>query len=507
MTMRGFLRWILGVLVPLGIATGGTLLVLGKGGDRALAILAFLPGIALVEYFFGLASGLAAVFLSYAWFRLIIVPGRPDLQLRERFASENEFILLGAGLIIVTIIELLRRSRARERSGALQLRQLLANVADAAFVFNDELRLVDANPAAFRLAARSPRELMGRTAAQLRDMVQTSPDCDPSGASLEKALAGASYSGVRATIVDPRRDRRLEVISSVAPLRNPDGKIIGVLLLLTDVSELRALEQRMADLERHEAIGRVAASLTHDFNNVLEVVRKAVAVLDMIEGRSASERRRYREMIANAVARGSETIHRLREHLTGEAGEMGRLDLNQAVRQAAELTAPLWRSRERLVVKLELNDLPPVWGNQVDLGRAITNLLFNAIEAVGDRPGEVVVHTESAHQRVRAWVEDTGPGIPPDQLKTVFLPYQTTKPHGTGLGLFSAQRIILAHGGHIRVSNPPGRGARFEFELPVAAEEAGHGGDGARPGRRKPAETTENQTVSETRPGTPRRSA
>src|SRR5579875_298635 len=418
MTAQRRTAWILGVLVPLGIALASTFVLLGQGGDRALAILALLPGIALVEYFFGLAGGLIAVFVSSIWFRLVIVPGRPDFDLRQRFATENEFILLGAGFI---------------------------NIADAALVFNSDLRLVDANPAAFRLAARSPSELMGRTVAQLRDLVRTEPDFGSNGP-VERALQGESFSGLRTTIFDPKTGGRLEVISSVAPLRNARGNVVGVLVLLTDVTELRALEMHAADLERHEAIGRVAAGLTHDFNNVLEVVRKALAILDAIEDRPVEERRRYREIMHNAVARGGEMFARIREHIAGAPGVMTELDFNEIVRQAVELTAPLWRNRAQLKVATDLHPLPPVLGDRLDLQRALMNLIFNAIEALGEQRGEIVVSTRPTAEGVECSVSDTGPGIPLDRQRNIFMPYQSTKPKGTGLGLFSTMRIVLAHG-------------------------------------------------------------
>lgn len=461
----------LGVALAVGVALGGGALLLASRGDRQLALLVFLPGIAVAEYFFGLFGGLPAVGLSVlasAWYRIHIVPLGPERHLPERFAWENEVILLIAGLLIVTFIELLRRSRSRELGGAMELRQLLANMADAAFVFNTELRLVDANAAAFRMAGRPPRELMGYAWSRLRELLSPEPSPAPPPGALRRALAGESFSGIRATLRDARDGRLIHVLASLAPLRGSGGAVTGVLLVMTDLTEIVALQRRISDVERHEAMRRMAEGIIHDFNNILEVVRKAAAMLDLIETQPAEERRRYRAMIHTATRRGAETVARLREHLTDTPEAVGPMDLNQAAREAIELTAPLWRSRPKLRLETDLRPLPPVRGSATDLRRAITNLVINAVDAVGDEPGQITVHSEATGNHVVLWIQDTGPGVPRSRQREIFLPYHTTKPKGTGLGLFSAQRVVVAQGGQLTLEPHAGRGARFQIELPAA---------------------------------------
>lgn len=468
-----FQLW-LGIAAALAVAAAGFLLLLVSNGDRQLALLIFLPGIFFADYFFGLTSGLIAVGASIAasaTYRLVIAPRIP-VALAERFAWENETIILIAGLLLVWLFELRRVSQAREVGGREHLRQLLAAMSEAAFVFDDSLRLVDANAAAFRLLGRRPEELMGRSAVMLRDLVQ--PDRTEHGdiEVLQRALAGHGSGIVRGGFDEPSSGRRVDTLASATPLRDSTQTVIGVLLLLSDISDLAAMERRMTELEKHEAMGRMAAGITHDFNNILSVVQKADAVLGLMEGRPESERRRYREMLHNAVRRGRETVARLREYLAGGESEMTLLDLNEVVRQAVELTAPLWRQRHNLKVETYYGQPPPVRGSAVDLRRALTNLLLNAFEAIGDQPGRVTVQTERRGDRAVGWIQDTGPGIPLEEQGRIFLPYHTTKPRGTGLGLSGAQRIALTHGGNLTVRSEPGHGARFQLELPAAAAAA-----------------------------------
>jgi signal transduction histidine kinase len=95
------------------------------------------------------------------------------------------------------------------------------------------------------------------------------------------------------------------------------------------------------------------------------------------------------------------------------------------------------------------------------------NLLINAVEALTDSSGKLTVLVEDAQRgHLRVTVEDTGRGIPNDQLAKIFLPFFTTKTHGTGLGLALVQKIIFAHNGRIEVQSNEGKGTRFAITLP-----------------------------------------
>ncbi len=118
----------------------------------------------------------------------------------------------------------------------------------------------------------------------------------------------------------------------------------------------------------------------------------------------------------------------------------------------------------------EFADVPRVKANPADLRRVFTNLILNAIQAMPEG-GHLTLHCERQEDRVVAWVRDSGQGIAPDQQKNIFMPYYTTKPHGTGLGLSGAQKIIVAQHGNIRFQSQPGEGTTFIVELPVAEAE------------------------------------
>lgn len=463
-------RNLVAIASALSMALAASSVLLLAHGDHEISLLIYLPGITLIDYLFGIVGGISTVFFSVigsVWYRVGIL-NVPFWGGNENFVAawEEEFILLAVGLFVVWLMEMRRRSGEAAASRRVEISLLLQNMADAALIFDRDARLISMNPAAQTLLGRSPHELLGRPVEQLTRMFRVeTADRTPSPSILD-AIRYGKVTRLERRLFDPDRNRHIEVMGSAVPLRDVHHNILGAMLLLTDVTDLKMLQARMVDNARHLAIAQMVAGLTHDFNNILGIVRRAVTLLEMKAEDGVEERHKYTEMIQRAVLNGTETIARLREYLSGGTGVMQTVDLNLVAREAVELTRPLWKVRSNVQVEEDLHPVPPIRGNLIDLRRVITNLIFNAVEALGEQGGSVCVHTEAEGAVVRCTVEDTGPGIPPELQSRLFQPYFTTKTSGTGLGLFGAQKIVLAHGGNLTFYSELGRGTRFNIELP-----------------------------------------
>jgi signal transduction histidine kinase len=114
--------------------------------------------------------------------------------------------------------------------------------------------------------------------------------------------------------------------------------------------------------------------------------------------------------------------------------------------------------------------LPPVHGHADALGRAFANLLLNAVDAIGERGGEIRVGGSLDRESVEVRIADTGPGIPEENLRRIWEPDFSTKARGTGLGLALVRQTVLAHGGSCEARNLAGGGAEFRVRLPLAPE-------------------------------------
>jgi two-component system sensor histidine kinase AtoS len=279
-----------------------------------------------------------------------------------------------------------------------------------------------------------------------------------------RALAGEPVGEERRRVRHPKSGEEMDLLISANPIRNDHGEVKGALVVARDVTELTQLQQRLADIERHQAIGHVAAGIAHDFNNTLQTISQAVAVLQMAPERSSEERDVFLAMIQNAVRRGAEVIGRIRDYLRTGGAISADIDVHAVMEEAIELTRPMWQARP-VDIQREMGPCGLVHGNKADLLRMFTNLIINAIQAM-PTGGQLSLGCLDKDDMVHVWVRDTGQGIAPELRKQIFNPYFTTKAGGTGLGLSGAQKIMLELGGDISFSSEPGRGTQFDLMFP-----------------------------------------
>jgi PAS domain S-box-containing protein len=351
---------------------------------------------------------------------------------------------------------------------------LLDSMPEAVFIFDRHGNVIEANHAASSLARE--KKLRGKSARELgrrlRVLDNDTPEDFPRHI-LERALRSEVVSNEQ-RIFDRAGDGPMESLVSASPIRNQDGAITGGVVVVRDVSELHHLQRRLADTDRHLAIGQMAAGIAHDVNNVLTTISQATTLLALEQG--PTERRDlYMKMVQNAVDRGTEIVQRVRDYIRGGKGEREPLDLEEVLREALELTRPLLdathtdNGSHKITVHRDLRPAR-VLGNCADLRRAFANLILNAIQAM-PRGGTLTLGCRQLQRCAMVSIKDTGMGIPPENRQRVFMPYYTTKTRGTGLGLSGAQRIVQSLGGNISLHSEVGKGTEFTVELPLIERE------------------------------------
>jgi PAS domain S-box-containing protein len=374
-----------------------------------------------------------------------------------------------------TVVERRGRREILDPRRQIEIGTVLESMPESVVIVNAEAQIVDANSAATSLSGLKREQLIGMTvgdfARYMGDGEQDRNVVKFQKPIVSRALAGEVVHEERRVVKHPPTGTSVQLLVSANPIRSENGKILGALMVARDVTELVNLQQRLADIDRHQAIGHVAAGIAHDFNNTLQTIGQAVAVLQMSPDRTAEERKVFLDMIQTAVRRGAEVISRIRDYLRSGSNIAREVDTSSLLRDAIELTRPMWQSARGIDVKMELKPTANVRGNEADLRRVFTNLIINSLQAMPGG-GKLTVGCEEQDRRIHAWVRDSGQGIPPELWKKIFNPYFTTKPGGTGLGLSGAQKILLGVGGNISFESQPGKGTQFDIYLPKALASA-----------------------------------
>ncbi len=267
--------------------------------------------------------------------------------------------------------------------------------------------------------------------------------------------------------------RRVE--GRCAPMHDVSGEVVGVVLVLRDVTQRSRLETELLRASKLESIGVLAGGIAHDFNNLLAIVmgNLTMALLDE-PTRTAGEK--WLREAERGTLRAKDLTLQLLTFAKGGNPVRAAVLLPDVVREAAEFA--LHGSAVRCEFDLAA-DLRPAEVDKGQIGQVVQNLVINAVQAM--RAGGTIrltlrneqlaagaLGTLAAGDYLRLEVADTGCGISPEHLTRIFEPFFTTKEAGTGLGLATVYSVIQKHQGHVTVESALGHGTTFRIWLPAA---------------------------------------
>ncbi|NWF94087.1 MAG: GAF domain-containing protein [Syntrophaceae bacterium] len=244
------------------------------------------------------------------------------------------------------------------------------------------------------------------------------------------------------------------------------------------LEELKQAQDQMVQTEKLRAMGEMASGVAHDFNNILAVIVGNIQLLfHQLDHLSPEEIRERLRAIEQASKDGAETVRRIQE-FTGvkRDKEFTLLSINEIVAEVINVTQPRWKDQaQKRGIQIELTrsleDVPFVLGNPSELREVLTNIIFNAVDAMPEG-GQLSISTRpQTDHRVEVRISDTGIGMTEEVKKRVFDPFFTTKGvPSSGLGMSVSYGIIKRHGGEILIESEPGKGTTFIIHLPVGSE-------------------------------------
>ena len=256
--------------------------------------------------------------------------------------------------------------------------------------------------------------------------------------------------------------RILEIQSTPSPT--------GTLLLVRDVTLARAQEESARESSRTDAVRDLAAGVAHEIGNPLNAISLNLQLLGREFRREPDEERRAR--LLHDISTAQNEVKRLEGIIKGFLSALRPAKLNLV---PGSLVDPLTDTLDALKAQFEdrriqtqlslPSALPTVLVDRAQMEQVFFNLVKNALEAMKDG-GSLEIEVDADDRDVHVVIRDNGSGMDAATLAHIFEPYQTSKEHGSGLGLMLSRRIVHAHGGEIDVESKPGTGTAFTVRIP-----------------------------------------
>jgi PAS domain S-box-containing protein len=273
----------------------------------------------------------------------------------------------------------------------------------------------------------------------------------------------------------PHRDGYHTYISTKFPLRDSRGEIYGLFGISLDITQRKQTEkqlkisrEQLLHAEKLSAIGKLSASIAHEFNNPIYGIRNVLEKI-MEEVNLSGRQQSFVNLAIQECDRIKGLIMKMQDFNRPSSEQFELFDLHGAIDDMLRLMKQKFKEKGVQLEKKYASNLPRICGISDQVKQVILNLLKNAEDAISGPGGKVSVTTRLRSLWVEMEVEDNGAGISPQNIDAIFEPFFTTKSavKGTGLGLSVSYGIVKAHGGTIKVNSAEGKGARFLVTLPL----------------------------------------
>ncbi len=393
-----------------------------------------------------------------------ILPTDPNSIEFGRAMALNVAAIVGVGTMAVQLASQLQKSSASVEEHRSVAADILASHENIIRCLTSGLITVDANSKVINANAAA-MEILGREAkanlgGSLNDL----------SAELAALVAGSptDKEAIQGEVVHVNESGAKRILGvSLSPLVDHSANIVGRIVNFQDLTEVRALEEKIKRAERLTVIGTLAAGIAHEIRNPLASISGSIELLSS-SPQADEESTTLMEIVTREVKRLNAMITDLLAYANPRSPNMMEIDLRVLIRETlrvfehdtefSEVSATFDGDTESKSLSLEAD--PEL------LRQAIWNMLRNGAEAAMQGGKEVWVTAEGKEEHALIRFRDSGPGIAEEYVAKVFDPFFTTKARGTGLGLAMVHGTVTDHGGTITVESETGKGTTFELRLP-----------------------------------------
>ncbi|WP_447971319.1 response regulator [Nitrospira sp. M1] len=425
----------------------------------------------------------------------IVVTGHGDERLavtmmksgaRDYVIKDDMFLELLPSVVIRTYEELRRERRLLAAEEELntereRLAITLASIAEGVVTTDTHGQITSMNRVAETQTGWTQLDAIGHPVEDVIHLKQHTKMTFRENPVREVLDSGKMLHPARHRLLYARDGVERAVATSTAPIRRHDKSILGVVLVLRDMTDRLRVEQELLKASKLESLGILAGGIAHDFNNLLTSILGNIS-LSKVSLNPQTESYGYMDEAEKASLRAKSLTQQLLTFAEGGAPVKKPMALEPMVTESA--TFALRGTKSRCHVDFPVN----LWRVEADRGQlshVIHNLMLNAHQAM-PKGGTITIRADNMtfhpndHERkmalhkghyVEIIVEDQGIGIPADYLAQIFDPYFTTKQSGSGLGLSTAYSVIKNHGGTMTVSSELGRGTQLRIYLPASSSQ------------------------------------
>ena len=264
-----------------------------------------------------------------------------------------------------------------------------------------------------------------------------------------------------------KEEAELWLTASTSLLTDGEGKKIGALCIFQDITEIKALEEKLRQADRLTALGTLSAGLAHEIKNPLSAIKTFVQLLPK-KFESPSFMEKFNITVPREIDRINLLVEDLLELTRRRIRPMVNLDVNLLILQVIDLHGEEMAKRQILFEDHLDRTIPQIQGDSEKLYRAFSNMVINSIQAMPNG-GRLVISSgpDQVSSMVKINFRDTGVGMDEETTKNLFNPFFTTKEKGAGLGMALSEKIIEDHRGTIEVMSEKGVGTAFVIYLPV----------------------------------------
>ena len=382
-------------------------------------------------------------------------------DLHHAFIMTVIVLALGAGAIyFIYVIQNYHQINRTLRQTQEYARQVVASLASGLLSIDLEGRVVSYNQPALKMLDITSDKIEGMPLDGHLDFEATG---------IADTLSNCRPNLDREILYQAGDQPALPLSISVTPITNDNRTCRGAVILIRDLSRIKALEAQMRRAEKLAALGGLAAGVAHEIRNPLSSIKGFARFLQRNMAADAKERE-YTQVIIREVDRINAVVNDLLTLARPMTAKRVSTDVARLVEHAVHLVEPDARANAITVHTRIDPDVRPISADANHLIQALLNLLLNAVHAIG-REGVVIVGVENEDngQWCRIWVQDDGPGVEEEIRAKIFDPFFTTRGDGVGLGLAMVHTIVENHGGRIDIASPPPRcprGSRFTIRLP-----------------------------------------